>query len=144
MGKGANWGKIENQSGINNLEEISKYCDGIMVARGDLGVEINYDRLPVVQKDIIHKCLKLGKLAVTSTEMLESMIENPRPTRAEISDVANAIYDGLMAADQLKTLISRDFQNFSKGSSLIGETIQDAFIENKQQLSWGPDNDDPE
>ncbi|MCQ2382966.1 MAG: pyruvate kinase [Clostridia bacterium] len=86
--------KIENQSGIDNVEEISEYCDGIMVARGDLGVEIDYDVLPFIQKQIIHKCIKLGKLGITSTEMLESMITNPRPSRAETSDVANAVYDG--------------------------------------------------
>lgn len=89
--------KIENQSGVDNLEEICKYCNGIMVARGDLGVEVDYDKLPSIQKSIIRKCQKLGKLAVTSTEMLESMVHNPRPTRAEISDVANAVYDGTSA-----------------------------------------------
>lgn len=89
--------KIENQSGINNLEEIAKNCDGVMVARGDLGVEIDYDKLPIVQKKIIYDCIHMGKLAITSTEMLESMINNPRPTRAEISDVANAVYDGTAA-----------------------------------------------
>lgn len=89
--------KIENQVGIDNLEEIAKHVDGIMVARGDLGVEIDYDKLPTVQKSIIRKCNKLGKLAVTATEMLESMVEHSRPTRAEISDVANAVYDGTSA-----------------------------------------------
>lgn len=85
--------KIENQSGVNNLKEISKCCCGFMVARGDLGVEIDYDMLPVIQKRIIKKCRKWGKVAITCTEMLESMIYEPRPTRAEISDVANAVYD---------------------------------------------------
>lgn len=89
--------KIENQSGIDNIEEICRNSDGIMVARGDLGVEIDYDRVPVVQKKIIRKCIERGKLAITSTEMMESMINNPRPTRAEISDVANSVYDGTSA-----------------------------------------------
>lgn len=89
--------KLENQSGIDNVEEICECCDGIMIGRGDMGVEIPYEELPAVQKHLITKCRLIGKRVITATEMLESMIHNVRPTRAEISDVANAVYDGTSA-----------------------------------------------
>ena len=89
--------KIENQSGIDNIESICEECEGIMIGRGDMGVEIPYEELPAAQKKLITKCRMIGKRVITATEMLESMIYNARPTRAEISDVANAVYDGTSA-----------------------------------------------
>ena len=89
--------KIENGAGIENIESICAECAGIMIGRGDMGVEIPFTQLPAIQKRIITKCRMLGKLVITATEMLESMISNIRPTRAEISDVANAVFDGTSA-----------------------------------------------
>lgn len=89
--------KIENMQGIRNLDEILEVSDGVMVARGDMGVEVSMEEIPILQKEMIKKAVAQGKHVITATQMLESMVSNPRPTRAETTDVANAIFDGTTA-----------------------------------------------
>ena len=120
--------KIENRSGVDNIEEICQECDGIMIARGDMGVEIPFEELPYIQKKLITKCRLLGKRVITATEMLESMIQNPRPTRAEISDVANAVYDGTSAIMLSGETAAGKYPVESvETMSLIAKTTEDAI-----------------
>ena len=137
--------KIENAEGIENISEIIPAADGIMIARGDLGVEIDFAQIPIIQKQLISKCYTSGKPAITATQMLESMIQNSLPTRAEANDVANAVYDGTSAIMLSgETAIGIDPVNAVKTMSIIAERAEESisyterfhiYKSNSQQLS---------
>lgn len=123
--------KIENADGVKNIDEIIEVSDSVMVARGDLGVEVPFERIPYIQKEIISKCLKAGKNVITATEMLESMIESARPTRAEISDVANAVEDGTSCV-----MLSGE-TSAGKNPMLCVETMAKIALERENHMLYG-------
>lgn len=134
--------KIENREGVENADEILTECDGIMVARGDLGVEVAYDQLPSIQKNLIKKCYAAGKIAITATQMLDSMIHNPRPTRAEVTDIANAIYDGTSAIMLSGETAAGDFPIESvKAMSTIAKSTEKNINYQKRFLMRDVKND---
>lgn len=130
--------KIESQRGVDNMDEIINESDGIMVARGDLGVEVAMSKLPAIQKQMIKKAIKNGKPVITATEMLESMISNNRPTRAEVSDIANAVYDGTSCVMLSGETASGKFpvESVQTMADVVSETENylDNYISNDVQL----------
>ena len=134
--------KIENLEGIENFSEILKLADGIMVARGDLGVEVEYERLPGIQKRFIRACYASGKVAITATQMLDSMIHSPMPTRAEITDVANAVFDGTSAVMLSGETASGDYPvEAVRAMSRIAEQAEKDAFELNTYRSIPYDND---
>lgn len=135
--------KIENREGIENFDEILAMSDGIMVARGDMGVEIDYTRLPGIQKQIILKCYRAGKMVITATQMLESMVNSPTPTRAEITDVANAVFDGTSAVMLSGETAAGQFPlNAVRAMAKIAEQAEADSFQMKRPYAYSYDNAD--
>ncbi len=130
--------KIENTQGLDHLDEILEVCAGVMIARGDLGVEVPFERLPIIQKRIIQACARKTKIVITATQMLHTMIENPRPTRAEVSDVANAVFDG---TDVL--MLSGETANGKYPLEAVSAMAKIACeAETQRPLGWNIDTED--